>query len=173
MKKIITNSGCELCIGDTVTVSINTYKNDIGIHKVGTRVIVDELFLQKLVNEGVAKEVVDIDMREINHRISIKLKLNLADTATFMDTLMSVHPVSGLQIILREIALKLDEKYANHISESPVLYIVNIFNGKITQVENKFDIKSYKHFAGFRTIEDAKTACRAVKPILKHMYSGK
>lgn len=173
MKRVITNSGCELQVGDTLSISVITYKNDFNIRSTGTRIIADEFFLQKLVNEGYAKEVVDIDMQEINHRIATKFRLNLNDTTTFMDILMSVYPASGLQLILREIALKLDEKYDNHISESPTLYVVDLFNGKISQVENKAVIKSYKHFAAFRTIEDAKAACRAVRPILKHMYSGK
>ena len=47
-----------------------------------------------------------------------------------------------------------------------------MLDGRITKA-NKAYIKNYRNFAAFRTIEDAKIACRIVKPILKEMFKSK
>ena len=47
-----------------------------------------------------------------------------------------------------------------------------MLDGRITKA-NKAYIKNYRNFAAFRTIEDAKIACRIVKPILTEMFKSK
>jgi hypothetical protein len=45
-------------------------------------------------------------------------------------------------------------------------------DGRIYKV-NKAHIKNYRNFAAFRSIEDAKTACKILREILKSMYAKK
>ena len=74
---------------------------------------------------------------------------------------------------MREIAIELDLKYKDHIQDSPKIYVVSLLDGRITEA-NKAHIKNYKNFAAFRSIEDAKIACRITRDILKEMFkSGK
>ena len=75
-------------------------------------------------------------------------------------------------MVLREIAIELDKKYEDHIENSPEIYVISMLDGKIAKA-NKAHIKNYRNFAAFRTIEDAKIACRIVKPILKEMFKNK
>ena len=84
----------------------------------------------------------------------------------------SILPAAALSIILREIATELDKKYKDHIEKSPEIYVISTLDGRITKA-NKAHIRNYRNFAAFRTIEDAKIACKIVKPILKEMFKSK
>ena len=84
----------------------------------------------------------------------------------------SILPAAAFSMVLREIAVELDKKYEDHIENSPEIYVISMLDGRITKA-NKAYIKNYRNFAAFRTIEDAKIACRIVKPILKEMFKSK
>ena len=47
-----------------------------------------------------------------------------------------------------------------------------MFDGRITKA-NKAHIKNYRNFAAFRSVEDARIACRFLKGSLKEMFGGK
>ena len=81
--------------------------------------------------------------------------------------------MAAVNIVLREIACILDEKYPDHINKSDKIYIISTFDGRIHEVSKAY-IKNYRNFAAFRTIEDAKIACNIVRDQLKDMFkSGK
>ena len=84
----------------------------------------------------------------------------------------SILPAAAFSMVLREIAVELDKKYEDHIENSPEIYVISMLDGRITKA-NKAHIKNYRNFSAFRTIEDARIACRIVKPILKEMFKIK
>jgi hypothetical protein len=63
----------------------------------------------------------------------------------------------------------LDEKYEDHISKSEEIFVINITDGSIKRCP-KSAITTYNTFAAFRTLEDAKYACKILKPVFKGIY---
>lgn len=174
MKTVITNNGIVLSEGDFIETKTSIIINGKSVPYITHIECVNAEYLNNLIANNIAYEYKKvIDMDEITDRLAKKFKLSFKEMVSYMDNLMSIHPVSGLELLLMEIAIKLDEKYSDHISRSPLLYYMDIIEGRIKLVHKEL-IKSYKNIALFRTIDDAKIACRTVKPILKHMYnSGK
>lgn len=78
------------------------------------------------------------------------------------------YPAAAFNIVLKEIAIDLDKKYPDHISESEHIYVISTANGRIVEAD-KTKIRNYKNFAAFRTIDDAKFACKVLRQSLKDM----
>lgn len=77
-------------------------------------------------------------------------------------------PTAAFNIVLKEIAIDLDKKYPDHISESEHIYVISTINGRIVEVD-KTKIRNYRNFSAFRTVEDAKFACKVLRQPLKDM----
>lgn len=93
--------------------------------------------------------------------------------SNFLESLAGLNLAAAFQVILREVAIELDKKYENHIEKSEEIYCVGLTNGHIFKADKKF-IKNYRNFAAFRTPDDAKTACKITRGLLKDMFkSGK
>lgn len=93
--------------------------------------------------------------------------------ANFLNNLAEINLGVAFQIVLREVAIELDKKYTDHIEKSEEIYCVSLTNGHIFKADKKF-IKNFRNFAAFRTINDAKLACKITRGLLKDMFkSGK
>ena len=73
------------------------------------------------------------------------------------------------ELLLKEIAIEIDNRYEGHISKNPEIYCVSVLNGEIKKI-NKNNIHTYKHFAAFRTKEDALEAIRILKLLYQDMF---
>lgn len=93
------------------------------------------------------------------------------DTCKILGDISLVYTASLFSMILKEIAIELDKKYNDHIKSSPEIYVISLMDGKISKV-NKAHIKSYRNFAAFRTLEDARTACKITRSMLKAMFKN-
>lgn len=80
-----------------------------------------------------------------------------------LKVLDGVHPSASVHMVLKEIAIMLDEKYPGHISRCEDLYIISLGDGNIYPMKRD-SIKSFRNIAVFRTKEDAEIA----KKILGH-----
>ena len=93
--------------------------------------------------------------------------------SNFLNALSEINLGAAFQLILREVAIELDKKYKDHIEKSEEIYCVSLTNGHIYKADKKF-IKNYRNFAAFRTMEDAKIACKITRGLLRDMFkSGK
>lgn len=92
-----------------------------------------------------------------------------AKACNYLNTIDSCYPAAAFAMILREIAIELDKKYEDHISNSPEIYSISLTDGRITKL-HKSSIRNYKNFAAFRTIDDAKFACKVLRVALKDMF---
>lgn len=93
------------------------------------------------------------------------------DMDKYLRKLYSINKGAAFSTILREVAIALDEKYEDHISNSNEIFVVNITSGNISKAD-KTKIKNYKFFAAFRSMEDARFACHVMKYFLRDMYSN-
>lgn len=91
----------------------------------------------------------------------------------YLNSVAEIMPMAAFNMVLREVAVMLDEKYPDHINKSEKIYCISPLDGRIHEV-CKAHIKNYRNFAAFRTIEDAKLACSILREPLKDMFkSGK
>lgn len=176
MEKIyFKETGKEVQMGDTLTV-----KFEIKTHLLGdiTEIIhikLTEETLPQLLKAGIiiTKPTVDIPMNieyYINKAIN-RLKLPSTTVTACFDKISSIYPNILFSIILKEIAIELDKKYEDHIKNSPVIYGISTTDGRIFLIDKKY-IKNYKNFAAFRSVEDAKIACKIIKDTFKDMFKN-
>jgi hypothetical protein len=72
--------------------------------------------------------------------------------------------------MLKEAALTIDSLYPDCITNCEEVYVISTLDGKIHKVK-KQQIKSYKNFAAFRTVEDALKAYKVIKSYLHEEFS--
>lgn len=106
-------------------------------------------------------------------RIAKRLGWKPQKVEGYLNNMVAIMPMSAFNMVAREIAVMLDEKYPDHINKSEKIYCISPLDGRIHEVCKKH-IKNYRNFAAFRSIEDAKIACGILREPLKEMFkSGK
>lgn len=187
LKKFYLKNGKEVQVGDTITKVIKTKHPLLGEVTMVENVVVTEAALPKLIEKGIITTSLgsDFDVDKVKpaeshmnlhyyvEKLAKKLNWKVEKMYNYLNTIDSVYPAAAFSMILREVAIELDKKYEDHIEKSPEIYVISMFDGKITKA-NKAHIKNYRNFAAFRSVEDAKTACSIVREILKELFkSGK
>lgn len=183
MEKIYLANGKEVQVGDTLTKVSKVKDPFFGKGTVVHHIVVTKDTLPKLLKAGivttikpaksVVKTEVPMELEYYIQKIAEKLGWKVEKTYSYLNNVDTILPAAAFSMVLREIAIELDKKYKDHIEKSPEIYVISMLDGKITKV-NKAHIKNYRNFAAFRTLEDAKIACRITKDILKEMFkSGK
>ena len=182
MEKIYLKNGKEVQLGDILT-KVSKVKNPVfGEGTVVQRVVVTEGILPELIKAGivtiakpekpVTKAEIPMEMEYSIQKIAENLGWKVDKVYNYLNSVDTILPAAAFSMVLREIAIELDKKYKDHIEKSPEIYIISTLDGRITKA-NKAHIKNYRNFAAFRTIEDAKIACRITKDILKEMFKSK
>lgn len=189
MEKFILKNGKEVKMGDKL-IKHGVADTPFGKGFIVQEIIVNEKTLPELIKAGVltpmkecphkagclcrhcTKGEVPMDMNFYIEKIAVRLGWKPEKVYNYLNSVDSILPAAAFSMVLREIAIELDKKYEDHIENSPEIYVISMLDGRITKA-NKAHIKNYRNFAAFRTIEDAKIACRIVKPILKEMFKSK
>ena len=183
MEKIYLKNGKEVQIGDTLTKVSKVIAPFFG-GAVVQHIVVTEDTLPKLLEDGtvtttnptkstVVESEVPMELEYYIQKIAKKLGWKMEKVYNYLNSVDSILPTAAFFMVLREVAIELDKKYEDHIEKSPEIYVISMLDGRITKA-NKAHIKNYRNFAAFRTIEDAKIACRITRDILKEMFkSGK
>ena len=180
MEKIYLTNGKEVQIGDTLTKVSKVKDPFFGEGIIVQHIVVTKGILPKLLEAGIittepAKSVVETEVpMELEYyiqKIAEKLGWKVERVYNYLNSVDTILPAAAFSMVLREIAIELDKKYEDHIEKSPEIYVISMLDGRITKA-NKAHIKNYRNFAAFRTIEDAKIACRITKDILKEMFKN-
>ena len=183
MEKIYLTNGKEVQIGDTLTKVSKVKDPFFGKSTIVKHIVVTKGILPQLLEAGIvtttkpAKSVVETEVpMELEYyiqKIADKLGWKIEKVYNYLNSVDAILPAAAFSMVLREVAIELDKKYKDHIEKSPEIYVISMLDGRITKA-NKAHIKNYRNFAAFRTIEDAKIACRITRDILKEMFkSGK
>ena len=126
-----------------------------------------------IVAEGSDSDI-DITIEGTVQHLANRIGWNKKNLEKYLSNLYKISPAAAFEIVLKEVAILLDEKYPDHINNSNEIWVINKVNGEIQKLKDMSKIKSFQHFAAFRSLEDAKTACRITRDILKEMFkSGK
>lgn len=183
MEKIYSTNGKEVQIGDILTKVSKVKDPFFGKGTIVQYVAVTEDILPELLELGivttvkpkkpVAETEVPMELEYYIQKIAEKLGWKIEKVYNYLNSVDTILPAAAFSMVLREIAIELDKKYEDHIEKSPEIYVISMFDGRITKA-NKAHIKNYRNFAAFRSVSDAKIACRITKDILKEMFkSGK
>lgn len=183
MEKIYFTNGKEVQIGDTLTKVSKVKDPFFGKGTIVQHIVVTKDILPKLLEAGIvtttepAKSVVETEVpMELEYyiqKIADKLGWKVEKVYNYLNSVDAILPAAAFSMVLREIAVELDKKYEDHIEKSPEIYVISMLDGRITKA-NKAHIKNYRNFAAFRSVSDAKTACKITRDILKEMFkSGK
>ena len=177
MEKIYLINGKEVQIGDTLTKVSKVKdplfgKGTIVQHIVVTKDILPELLKAGIVTtKSVVETEVPMELEYYIQKIAERLGWKIEKAHNYLNSVDAILPAAAFSMVLREIAIELDKKYKDHIEKSPEIYVISMLDGRITKV-NKAHIKNYRNFVAFRTIEDAKIACRITRDILKEMFKN-
>lgn len=186
MKKLILSNGKEVKMGDVVILH-NVVNTPIGRAKAIQEILVNEETLPELISAGVitqeghdanchcthcTKSEVPMDMDFYIEKIAVRLGWKVEKVYNYLNNVDAILPASAFYMVLREIAIELDKKYEDHIENSPEIYVISMFDGRITKA-NKAHIKNYRNFAAFRSIDDARIACKITRDILKELFKSK
>lgn len=181
MEKIYLTNGKGVQIGDTLIKVSKVEGPSLSRGTVIQHIVVTEDILPQLLEAGIvttakpAKSVVETEVpMELEYyiqKIAEKLGWKIEKTYNYLNSVDAILPAAAFSIVLREVAVELDKKYEDQIEKSPEIYVVSMFDGKITKA-NKAHIKNYRNFAAFRTVEDAKIACSIVRDILKELFKN-
>ena len=183
MEKIYLTNGKEVQIGDVLTKVSKVKDPFFGKGTITQHIVVTKDILPKLLELGivttvklkkpVAETEVPMELEYYIQKIAEKLGWKIEKVYNYLNSVDTILPAAAFSMVLREIAIELDKKYKDHIEKSPEIYVISMLDGRITKA-NKTHIKNYRNFAAFRSVSDAKIACRITKDILKEMFkSGK
>ena len=187
MKKYFLNNGEEIKFGDIV----NAVKNE-GYKKTIITCTFDKDSIDFLKELGILIEK-DIEKEDTKKQDSLKeesanivpyttyinyvfdyvtakLGISRVDAMIYLDDLKKINPPAALAVYLKRIAYKLNKKYdKTPIRNLPKIYIISVYDGKVKAICPK-DIKNLKHFAWFRTREDAEFARKCVINLIERMF---
>ena len=173
------DSDVEVKVGGPIDLHIKSSAGNITIqiNKV------DEKTLENLVKIGAIRKVSRMSGRKLLAKEDIpmnlefyvsKLEKQLGQEPGFLAMLQKatwrIAPASVSDLLLMFIAKYLDEQYPDHIRESKELFGVDV-DGRIVRLNPK-GIKTFRTFAAFRSLDDARIACRILKPLSKKIFKG-
>ncbi len=181
MEKIYLKNGKEVQLGDTLTKVSKVKDPFFGEGTVVQHIVVTKDILPKLLEAGivtttkpaVVESEVPMELEYYIQKIAEKLGWKIEKVYNYLNSVDTILPAAAFSMVLREVAIELDKKYKDHIEKSPEIYVISMLDSRITKA-NKAHIKNYRNFAAFRSVNDAKIACRITRDILKEMFkSGK
>lgn len=152
MKKYILNDSYkkEVKVGDTLSCSI----------------IVSKSNLPKLIEKGIIKDVTPITWNTIIKSIENKPGYVIGT----IDSLYYVSPISLFHLMLREVAILMDQRYEGHIKECGEVYILTTVQSLRIAKYNINDDTTFESFAAFRTSEDIEKARQILMPLIEKIY---
>ena len=160
-------------VGDIVTKILTTF-NESSIHILKELGIVIEKDEKDKENEKdkvtINNELIESYIKDVHNYIANKLSLTVEEVIDYMASLYKICPIAVLNIYLKRISYKLNKKYdKTPIRNLSKIYIISTYNGKVNSVCPK-DIKNLKHFAWFRSKEDAEFARKCVIGLITDMF---
>ena len=164
-------TGKEVKMGEKLIRCVELFGIPIPIEEIE----INETTLPDLIKHGIivaegSDSDIDITIEGAVQHLANRIGWNKENLERYFNNLYKISPAAVFEIILKEVAILLDKKYHNHISNSKEIWVINKVNGEIQKLKDISKIKSFQHFAAFRSLEDALVAKRVMAPALKGLY---
>ena len=156
--------------GNTVTKILTTFDEDsIDVLK-GLGIVIEKDVKKDVKDEKFDINFINCYLDSVYNWLANKLDVSIQGAKNYLMDLEDINPSAALNIYLKRISNKLIKKYdKTPIRELPEIYIISIYDGKVKAICPK-DIKNLKHFAWFRSKEDAEFARRCVINLIEKMF---
>lgn len=173
MKKYVdVETGKEIKLGQEVAALVQT-----PIGKLTMPIVLDEEMMAMAIRDGLVREEdtvhsggTNISLQYYVDHMAARIGWKPVNLDKYLFNLSKISLSSVFEIMLREIAIVLDEKYPDHIEKSELIFCVDKLTGKIVRVKDVKSIKNFRNFAAFRNMDDAKMAVHILSKILRQMY---
>ena len=167
-------TGKEVKMGDKLIKVVELFGIPVSV----ARLEVNETTLPDLIKQGIivaegSDNDIDITIEGAVQHLANRIGWNIENLGKYFNNLYKISPAAVFEIILKEVAILLDEQHPGHISNSKEIWVINKVNGEIQKLKDLSKIKSFQHFAAFRSLEDALVAKRVMAPALKDLYGRK
>lgn len=173
-KLILKETGKEVKMGDKLIQVATMFGISIPVEEITvTKKTLPGLIKRGIIVEKGVDKGVDFDIPAAVVHLAKRIGWDNNNLDKYLDNLYKISPAAVFSVLLKEVAIMLDEKYPDHINKSKEIWVINALNGEIQQVKNISKIKNYRNFAAFRSLEDALTAKKIMAPALKDLYGRK
>lgn len=164
-------TGKEVKMGEKLIKVVELFGIPVSVAEID----VNETTLPDLIKQGIvvaegSDSDIDITIEGAVQHLANRIGWNKENLEKYFNNLYKISPAAVFEIVLKEVAILLDEKYPDHISNSKEIWVINKVNGEIQKLKDLSKIKSFQHFAAFRSLEDALVAKRVMAPALKDLY---
>lgn len=150
----------------------------LGIPVSVAQIEVNETTLPDLIKHGIvvaegSDSDTDITIEGAVQHLANRIGWNSNNLDKYLDNLYKISPAAVFSVLLKEVAIMLDERYPDHINKSKEVWIINTLDGGIKQIKDLHKIKNFRNFAAFRSLDDALMAKKIMAPALKDLYGRK
>lgn len=170
MKEFVTKEGNRVKEGDKLAKVLNTAYGPIVLEVIE----INDKSIPELIEEGVlisgTPESTKLNIQTCIEHLAKRIKWNTNNLDKYLENLYKIYPIAVFSILLRELAIILDEKYPNHIENSKEIWCISAVDGEIKKIKDVTKIKNFRNFAAFRTLEDAKIAKEVMKEALSDLF---
>lgn len=176
MKKYLDKRGNEIHVGALLACKIlntetgkRTLELVVATEEVLDKAVADGALTIAGSTEGGTHLSIEFYVEHLADRIGWKM----SNLVKYLDNLYKIYPTAVFQILLREVAIVLDQKYPDHIERSKEIWCISLATGEISKVpENKRHlIRNFRNFAAFRTLDDAMAAKHILKVPMKELFA--
>lgn len=176
MKKYLNSEGNEIKVGTPIVCKVlntetgrRTTELCVATEEVLDKAVADGVLTVVNSTEGGTHLSIEFYVKHLAERIGWKM----SNLVKYLNNLYKIYPTAVFQILLREVAIVLDQKYPDHIERSKEIWIISLTTGEIGKVpENKRHlIKNFRNFAAFRTLDDAMAAKHILKVPMKELFT--
>lgn len=141
-------------------------------------IVLDDKTIPDLIKQGVITEEgvdkgVDFDIPAAMVHLAERIGWNSNNLDKYLTNLYKISPAAVFSVLLKEVAIMLDERYPDHINKSKEVWVISTLDGEIKQVKELHKIKNFRNFAAFRSLDDALIAKKIMAPALQNLYGRK
>ncbi len=161
----------EVKIGDSMSICLKT-----PFGTVLTSRIVDENYLNVLVEQGIVVEIPDTLEQEeemtifhVIEHLAKRMNWKVINLKKYIENLYTISPVAVYQMLLKECAIMIDSHHKDHITAAKRLWAVSIVNGEVFELDLS-SAGNYTNVALFRTPTEAKLAKKVLALIEEDIF---
>lgn len=141
-------------------------------------IVLDDKTIPDLIKQGVITEEgidkgVDFDIPAAMVHLAERIGWNSNNLDKYLTNLYKINPTALFSVLLKEVAIMLDERYPDHINKSKEVWVISTLDGEIKQIKELHKIKNFRNFAAFRSLDDALIAKKIMAPALQDLYGRK
>ncbi len=164
-------TGKEVKMGDKLVKVVELFGISVPVAEIN----INKTTLPDLIKQGIivaegSDSDIDITIEGAVQHLANRIGWNKENLEKYFTNLYKISPAAVFEIVLKEVAILLDEKYPDHINNSKEIWVINKVNGEIQKLKDLSKIKSFQHFAAFRSLDDALVAKRVMTPVFEDLY---